>query len=303
MDDMIATLLRLAGRRPAVPAAITGRVRNAVHDEWLRATRRRTRGRWTAAAGTVAAAVTIAAVLLPRRPAPAPVVARVVAATVQSIAGAAAGDHGLLSDGAAIPAGESVETAQGATASLQWGGATLRLDGGTRVRLDSRRRLSLARGALFIASNNERGLVVQTPFGAVTDIGTQFEVRLTAERLRVRVREGRVDLRAHSAAAGMELEADAASVVERPVPRSGSDWDWIVRAAPPIRLEGKHVREIADAAAREKGLSVVWPTGTRDTVLHGNVPLAPDEALDAALTASGLKARTAGEQLVIERKR
>ena len=51
--DSIAALIQLAGKRPAVPADATERVRAAVREEWERATRRRTRLRWMSAAAAV----------------------------------------------------------------------------------------------------------------------------------------------------------------------------------------------------------------------------------------------------------
>jgi ferric-dicitrate binding protein FerR (iron transport regulator) len=303
MDDMIATLLRLAGRRPAVPAEITNRVRAAVHDEWLQQTRSRSRMRWIGVAAALVIAITAATVMTTTKHAPQATAAKVIVATVQSINGGAVSDRGLIESGATILAGQSVETAQSAAASLQWGRSTLRLAGGTRVRFDSARRVSLDRGTLFVASSHEHGLVVQTPLGSVTDIGTEFEVRLEGGHVRVRVREGRVDLRSQTASAGTELDADASHIVARQISRTGDEWEWIVRAAPPLRLEGRRLREVVGEGAREKGLSVAWPKNAGDPLLHGNVPLAPDEAMDAALAASGLTSRVNNDQLVIERKR
>jgi ferric-dicitrate binding protein FerR (iron transport regulator) len=133
-------------------------------------------------------------------------------------------------------------------------------------------------------------------------VGTEFEVRLEGGHVRVRVREGRVDLRSQTATAGTELDADASHIVARPISRTGDEWEWIVRAAPPLRLEGRRLREVVGDGARERGLSVAWPKNAGDPLLHGNVPLAPDEAMDAALAASGLTSRVNNDQLVIERK-
>ena len=54
--------------------------------------------------------------------------------------------------------------------------------------------------------------VIRTPLGDIRDLGTAFEVRLRDETLRVRVREGRVDLRGAVAEAGTELIADRTSL-------------------------------------------------------------------------------------------
>lgn len=318
-DDAIAALVRLAGRRPPVPEDAALRVRAAVHDEWLEAMGRRRRSRWIGSAAAVAAFALGAFVIQRTTSTPALVPApRVVVATVQTIAGGAIGGDGaarhLLDSGASILAGESIETAGNATASLRWGGSTLRLDGGTSIHMASARHLDLQRGAVYVASDrpSASGVMVLTPLGAVHDIGTQFEVRMAGDHLIVRVREGRIDLKhgsaTRSAAAGVELDADArGSVTQRAISRSGSEWEWVVRAAPPIRLDGRTLADVVSSVTREKGMTPVWSDRTAKAAasihLHGAVALTPDEALDSALVASGLTARIDGDRLVIQRRK
>jgi ferric-dicitrate binding protein FerR (iron transport regulator) len=319
-EDAIGALVRLAGRRPQVPEDAMARVRAAVHDEWQQTMGRRKRTRWIGSVAAAAALVVTAVVMQrttsnPAAPAPA---ARAVVATVQTLAGGAIGGDGaarhLLDSGSPILAGDSIETAGSAAASLQWGNATLRLDAGTRIRIASALELDLQRGAVYVASDHPsaNGVTVKTPLGAVHDIGTQFEVRLSGDQIRVRVREGRIDLRqgaaSHSAKAGIELDADAhGAVTQHAIPRNGAEWDWVVRAAPPIRLDGRTLAEVVSSVTREEGVTPVWSDATSRAAasnrLHGAVPLSPDEALDSALVASGLTARTDGDRLVIQRKR
>jgi len=238
---------------------------------------------------------------------PAPATPRAIIASVETMSGGAIGEDGrFLEAGAPLRAGDAMETARGATASLRWGAATLRMDGGTRVRLDSPLGLFLDRGAVYVASNGSR-VVVGTPLGDVHDVGTEFEVRLDHDAMRIRVREGRIDLRrngvSHSAAAGVELAADArGNVAQRAIPRSGDEWDWIVRAAPAITLEGRTLRSVVDSVCHEKGMTAVYAKGVGNARLHGTVPLSPAEALDAALAASGLIARTDGDRLIVQRR-
>jgi ferric-dicitrate binding protein FerR (iron transport regulator) len=214
-------------------------------------------------------------------------------------------------NGAVIYANDAYEVANGNTASLAWGNAILRLDGGTRVRIASPTELSLDRGAVYVDSNRS-GVVIRTPIGSVRDIGTQFEVRLAADRMRVRVREGRVDLQhggaTHSAAAGTELDADArGGVTEHSIAKNGAEWDWVVRAAPPIHLDGRTLAEVVATVTRDEGVKPVWSDDAARNAasmrLHGDVPLTPEEALDTALVASGLTARTDGDRLIIKRRK
>ena len=297
-DDAIAALVRLAGRRPPVPEDAMRRVREAVHDEWMESIGRRRRTRWIGSAAAVAAAIVTIVVLkmTPSTSQPAP--QRAVVAGGQT-------------NGAVIYANDVYEVANGSTASLAWGKATLRLDGGTRVRVASASELTLERGAVYVDSNGS-GVLVRTPMGNVRDVGTQFEVRLTPDRMRVRVREGRVDLQhgetTHSAIAGTELDADAqGGVTQHSIATSGSDWEWVVRAAPPIHLDGRTLSEVVASVTRDEGLKPVWSDQTAQNAasmrLHGDVPLTPEEALDTALVASGLTAHTNGDRLIIKRRK
>jgi ferric-dicitrate binding protein FerR (iron transport regulator) len=297
-DDAIAALVRLAGRRPPVPEDAARRVREAVHDEWMQTISRRRRTRWIGSAAAVAAAVVTVVVLrmMPSTPLPAP--QRVVVAGGQT-------------NGAVIFANDAYEVANGSTASLVWGNATLRLDGGTRIRIASLTELSLERGAVYVDSKYS-GVLIRTPIGSVRDIGTQFEVRLAADRMRVRVREGRVALQhggaTHSAVAGIELDADArGGVTQHSIAKNGAEWDWVLRAAPPIHLDGRTLAEVVASVTRDQGVKPVWSDAAARSAasmrLHGDVPLTPAEALDTALVASGLTSRTDGDRLIITRRK
>jgi len=296
-DDAIAALVRLAGRRAPVPEDAAARVRAAVHDEWLQTIGRRRRTRWIGSAAAVAAAAVIV-VVMRMTTSPQPVTPRVVVAGGQT-------------NGAVIYANDVYEVANGSTASLAWGNATLRLDSGTRVRIASPSELALERGAVYVDSNGA-GVLVRTPMGNVRDVGTQFEVRLTTDRMRVRVREGRVDLQhgamTHTAGPGVELDADArGGVTPYRIAPNGAEWEWVLRAAPPIHLDGRTLAEVVAAVTRDEGLKPVWFDETAQNAatmrLHGDVPLTPVEALDTALVASGLTARTDGDRLIIKRRK
>lgn len=266
-NDPIATLVRLAGRRPGVDAERTARVRAAVAEEWRASVRRK---RWTRVAVAAAIAATIAGVLLmrPRTELPASVPARLV------------------------------ETS-GAATSLDWNGGTLRLDRDTQLRIDSERTATLLRGAIYYA-NDTPGVAVSihTPFGDVRDVGTRFELRLRDDALRVRVRDGAVIVRGTTARAGTELVANRTSVTSRTVPTSGEEWAWIENAAPPIVLEGKSLDEVLQRVAIEKGLTL--ERSGPDQTLHGEVPLSVSEALDAATAAAGVTYRIEGDRLIVK---
>jgi len=264
--DSLAELLRIAGPRPKVSDEMKARVRAAVQEEWQDEVKRRTRVRIIGATG-LAAAATIAGFLL-LRPVP--------------------------------QTGTTIEIASGSARSMEWGGASLRLDAGTRIRLESDRVATLEAGAIYFSSEGSSGVEIRTPFGAVRDIGTQFEVRLSVDNIRVRVREGRVDLRGTIAGAGTELTATKTSITTRDILRSGSEWAWVEGAAPPIVMEGMTLDELMRRVAREKGLRVEWKNSeAKAKRLHGKVPLSPDEALDAASAAAGVTCTIKNETLSV----
>lgn len=270
-NDPIATLVRLAGRRPEVDAERTARVRAAVAEEWRAATRRRL---WTRIAAAAAVAAVIAAVLLlrPRIEPPAPAVER-----------------------AAV---RELTTPIDATSSVDWNGGTLRLDRDTQLRIDTDRTATLLRGAIYYANDTPGvAVTIRTPFGDVRDVGTRFEVRLQGDALRVRVRDGAVIVRDTTARAGTELVASRTSIVSRTIPTSGEEWAWIEHAAPPIVLEGKTLDEVLRRVAVEKGLTL--ERSGPDRTLHGDVPLSVGEALDAATAAAGVTYRIEGDRLIV----
>src|SRR5688572_3341265 len=253
-EDALAELLRIAGPRPKVAEDVKARVRATVHAEWAREVTRRRRTRIVTIASALAAAAVLGGVLL-FRPVP----------TITPLP----------------QTGTTIETA-GESTSIDWGGASLRLDHDTHIRLESDRVAVVTSGAVYYSSNGDSaGVEIRTPFGSVRDIGTQFEVRVDDTSLRVRVREGRVDLRGTIADAGTELIATAATIETRVITRSGPEWAWAERAAPPVVIEGMTLGDVVGLAAREKGLEIDWraDAGARAKRLHGQTPLSPEEAL------------------------
>ena len=292
--DPVERLVKLAGRRPRPDAELTARVRQAVHDEWQEEVRGRSRKKMFAAAAAVVFVV-MGAAYFALRPKPSPVIATEIVARVQTISGSTA-----VSAGQMIRSGETLELPAGAVASLDWNGVTLRVDGGTRVRLDGRDAASLESGAVFIATEGASRLTVHTRYGDVRDIGTRFEVRMRDETVRVRVREGLVSMRGVKAGAGTEIRATKAHLSQHEIAVAGDEWSWIERAAPPVILGGKTLGEVVQLVAREKGLALEWKNSTRrDAQLHGNMALGIDEALDAATAATGATYSINGQRLIV----
>ncbi|HUD70950.1 MAG TPA: FecR family protein [Dongiaceae bacterium] len=318
-DEEMAALLKLAGRRPEPPDAARARVRAAVHSDWRAAiapARRRNR-RWLAVAAAFILLAGGGLFLARRGEAPqGPVAAFIrIDGEVRAASGAAAPEG-------SIAPGATVVTGPGGRAAIQLaGGASLRLDADTEVRFDGADRLTLGRGALYLDSGSESGraqrpaLEIGTPLGKVTDIGTQFEVRLDAGALRVQVRRGLARLtrgdRSVTAGSGSRIEV-ATDGTTRVVPLAAdddADWDWVQQIAPPFDIEGRGLDRYLDWLARETGWRVEFadPAVAADApgiLMHGSIAgIRPDRTPEIVLPACGLAAHREGRVLRIERPR
>lgn len=315
--DQIGLLLRLAGRREAVPKERQERVKLAIRELWYDEVRRRSRRRrayWAAGALAVAAALAVSAGLDQWRrwtaTAPAAAAGGPVA-TVEMASGTAA-----VTAGQRLRRGDELATGDAGRMALRLAsGPSVRLDAATRLRLLSASALEVEVGTVYVDSGAEPSaagpaIEIRTPFGVARDVGTQFEVQVAGESLRLRVRRGRVLLdRAgarHPAAAGVELVVDAGGgVTRRPVAVFGAEWAWVVRAAPAFDLEGRTLAEILAWTARETGWKVRLDeqeaAAKLPEVFHGSLPgLRPDQAPDLVLPTFGLMGRLDGGTLSIE---
>jgi ferric-dicitrate binding protein FerR (iron transport regulator) len=315
--DAVARLLKLAGPRPPVPEERAARVKAAAREVWTRSVARERRRRGVV--GLAALLTAAGLVLVFSRPAArvGPKVAPPVVAVVEVARGLGAGtgsSPASLHVGTAVRAGEAITTPAGAGLSLRLTvGSSVRLDAGTRLRLVSAVELALERGAVYVDTGEAgRGVRVATPLGTVTDVGTQFETRLSPAELRVRVRAGRVTVAGHgeaeTAAAGEELTLDRSGEVHRTsVPVSGSAWDWALGLSPAFDVDGQTLGVFLQRLQSETHWRLRFSPRSLEAevstiVLHGSLAdLEPEEALAAALATSGLRAERRPDGFVIER--
>ncbi len=323
--DPIESLLRLAGPREAVPADRMRRVRTAVHAEWRKQTRarsRRTATWWTLGAVAAAALVVVGVRLTVRGDRAVPTSLQVLATleatngAVRLVAGSERAATGpiLLQVGDAIRAGDGVDTTSGGVAALRLpGGASVRVDRGARLRMVSERVLVLDEGAIYVDADARAatdGLEVRTALGVARDVGTRFEVRLTGGALRVRVRDGLVRVsqsrQSYEAKPGDELTVSGdGSVARRTVPVFGTDWAWAATLAPAFELEGRSLREFLDWITNENGWQLRFADPAVEqksltTTLHGSIRgLTPEEALAAVLPTVGVEHQLADGVLLV----
>ncbi len=313
-DETVARLLQIAGHRPAIPAADAARVKAAAHAEWQQvvwANRRRKLYLVRGVGGFLAAA---AAVLLAlntnftdnlRRSFTQPV-AEVVAAM---------GRTNELEYATKLWTGDFAETRVEGAAGPQRlalkmaSEASVRLDVDTRLMMMSPSELQLERGAVYVDSQGST-LEVRTALGVITNIGTQFEVRLAPDNsnVRIRVREGEVSLldnrgQSHRVRTDEELIATAEGTVEQNQLSSCDPvWEWVRTVRNPF--EGTTIRELLTWAAAESG----WKLGgrldatTAAVKVHGDdiTGLSLEDVLGIWLPSSGLSFEIENCVLVVE---
>ena len=108
---------------------------------------------------------------------------------------------------------------------------------------------------------------VITPNASVTDIGTQFEVAVEGEALRIAVREGEVEVSTSGSllhagvrdGMGEALLLDGMALRDRqPISPVDPHWSWTQSARPGFKISGRSVYDYLDWAARETGCRLVF---------------------------------------------
>lgn len=332
-DETMERLLRLAGPRAEIPADIEARVYERVHREWQAAsqppdgarvyrhvrrawqkdtTRRRYR-RW-ALPVALAASVVLAVTLVLQQPPSAP--DRVTIGTVARVVGDAA-SGALPATGQPVYAGDVLATGAGQKLSVVINNAvSLRLDHDTTLVAVARDEFRLESGRVYADTGDfmyrDHGLVVHTPMGTVTDVGTQFSVQLAAARLDVAVREGRVDVSRGAdefvAVAGERLRLHENDTAEMDaIAPHDPYWDWTASLAPVFDIENKSLLDFLRWAARETGRELVFEDNelrmsAMRTDLHGSVQdFEPLEAMESVLATTNFRYRLEADRIVIER--
>lgn len=318
--DQLEELLQLAGPRAEVAVERSRRVCLAVREEWRGAIRNRqrrtrlTRILW-GLAPAAALALAVGLSLRPQTP-EMPAVPAVQVATVDVAIGSArierqaseqTGVPRALQATDAIHVGELIAVGADALTGLELAdGRSLRLKSSTRLRFESPTVIWLEEGTLFFDSGSNPGdpsdIQIRTSMGTVYEIGTQFEVMRAAGDLRVRVREGVIDLergsRRHRAEVGGELLLAKGEPLRRQsVPVYGPEWDWILALSPRFELEDRPLGEFLEWVSRETGWTMELSERARSAstlavTLHGSIEgLRPDQALEAVLPTCDLAYR------------
>lgn len=217
---------------------------------------------------------------------------------VNRVVGEVRMDGRVIAAGETIPLDGVITTAGDGRVALQLpGGQSLRVDQNTRLVASGENRFGLGRGAVYFDSGRNADaspVLIDTPYGVATDIGTQFQVRLLANTVVVGVREGLVALSrpGHEALTvdrGFTLAvADDGSADRREI-EDDSMWDWVNSIAPEIDTKGMTLASYLDWYAREKGYEIEWADAE-----------SRDDAVNITLNVS-IEGLTLGEGLAVVR--
>ena len=321
--DVLGELVSAAGRRTAPPREDYEYVLSAARQAWQRKLRSRRRRGWALIITATVMAASVGGIAfflwMPRDAVP-------IVATTEVVHGNAAirfpqdAPWRPLRDGDDVAAGSRLRTGAAAGLALELeGGISVRLDRQSELELASSRAMRLIAGTVYVDCGPSRfvgGLRVETHMGTVTDVGTVFEIRSGPDSLRIRVREGRIQLDASGrsahfeSAAGDELAlGPRGAVLRRDFPATDSAWAWAEALATAPDVEGRPLVQFLAWVARETGRRLQFQgpdveAHAREVVLHGKTrDLAPLQALDLMLSTTDLEYVLAADESIVIRRR
>ena len=307
-DAEIAELLQEVGPRIEPSPEMTREIEAVVRAEWqhvVAARKRRQSFVWAAAAAffAVAIALTIGFAMMNTQSDP---IGRRMAVLERASGDVFVATDGRrwsrLSEGDEVVVGSSIRSDARAALSLD-NGVALRVDRGSVLHIAALDRITLNVGAVYIDAppgNASRDLTVDTHVGAVRHVGTQYQVRSTAEGIDVSVREGRVVVEnaagRNVAKAGERLKIATHGPVQRSsVSPFDAQWQWASEVAPTFAIENQSLVAFLSWVSRETGRTLVFETpqaeaAAADVKLHGSIEgLTPEAALNAVLATTPLR--------------
>jgi len=308
-DDEIDRLLREVGPRPEPTPEVLQSVRAAVHAEWqsmvTQRSRRRQRLHWSIAASIV---LVFGGFLLARY-SMAPSFDSTPLASIVKVQRATAIGKVQVSTGAAwrdatagemLKVGTEVRTDSITRVALDFGnGQSVRVDVGSQLKVLAVNQVNLSHGGLYVdASNHDAApLIVQTAFGAVKHLGTQYQVQLASDRMTVSVREGLVAVGGkygdtQIAANESVIYSEQGEIGRAPITPHDLGWQWAVQTAPSFAIDNHSLASFLSWVARETGRAVTYATPAvrmqaEQLILRGSIEnLSPDQALRAVLATT-----------------
>ncbi len=308
-DELLPRLFRALGPAPSLPDEMRRAWEAAFETELMQriAARRQRRNRLVSGCMGVAALLALGAYAL-REPSlesdvAADEVAR-VALVVGRVESSTAGATRPLVIGDELGAAQTLRTSADGYLALSYRDADVRLNASTVVTLLPTH-LKLTRGDVYVDSGAglHRGpsVMIETPRGMLTHVGTQFAVSVADDDVRAAVREGAVafssdgDHRTLRADDGpIEILVSGDRVTTRHVAGTGPLWAWTVAAAPGFAVDGHTADDFLVWATRQMGAQLRYADDatrfhSQTVILHGNSgALSVAQGLAAVNATTGL---------------
>tara|TARA_R110000782_G_scaffold87299_3_gene169144 strand:- start:1023 stop:2012 length:990 start_codon:yes stop_codon:yes gene_type:complete len=312
-DKSLEQLLGKATRRPVPDEAHVTEAREALRAEWKRVTgRQQSRRRILHYAVAATVLVTVFSLFNSLRQ---PIPDRVQVASIQKSFGSIyfVSDQSVMTPAdseQSIHLGETISTGRDAGIALAWlSGGSLRLDENTTVEFRDDRTIFLRSGQVYFdsipsslivdARAAEPGsLAIETDYGRVTHVGTQFIVGVDDRTLQVSVREGQVDVAGRYyqrvAERGQQLRfAGRQQPALLSIDEYGEAWNWVAERSPAVEVDGRTVDEFLGWVGRELGREIEYSDDAKSLTgerLLGSVDDDPMEALRMHMLTTGLVA-------------
>jgi len=269
MDD-VGRLIEIAGAREPVEKERFDRVHQNVRQHWQQVQKEQKGAPGSRQRKIIAIAASLAVVIgavfifskLPLAPETASL------ASVERVLGEVKAAGNPASRGDPIQSDSAIITGKDSRIALRMsGGQSLRIDAASRVVFHSASHISLDSGAVYIdtaLASESSMMLVTTPLGTATDIGTQFQVRMHGMVMVVGVRRGLVEILRDDQ---VKLEVDGGHSVEldvngasgaRTLDTNDPDWDWIETVLPEFDIQGSTLAQYLEWYANELAMDLVW---------------------------------------------
>lgn len=320
-EQQLAQLLRAAGPRSQMPNDMAQRLTEHF-DKELNVARQRRRG-WrptlALAASVALLAVGWAMLIQPFNSTAGPGVATLVAVHGPVIVN---GERYQAGQSIGLAEFDSLQTGERGYAMLRTEKHSIRVNDNSVLDIHADG-VSLSSGEVYIASLNEAidegsSLNVRTRFGVVRDIGTQFLVKVSSNRLETLVRKGTIELQFEQQRVRAQADDSAAQRVEfdgtewqrSSTAAYGPRWQWLQKITERFDPNGKTVAEVLSWIADETGEQIHYANkALQQRALAGTVhgldsELDPNQSLSLILATSDLAAdrdSQPGVILIIER--
>jgi hypothetical protein len=313
IDKSLEQLLSKAKPRPVPDEAQTVAAREALRAEWKGVTGRH-RSRRRILHFAVAASVLVAVFSL-FNTLRIPAADLVQVASIQKSFGSIyfvseQSDVTAAVDHQSVHIGETISTGHGAGITLaRLSGGSLRLDEDTTVEFRDDNTIYLHEGQVYFDSTpstliagvetaDPGTFAIETAYGRVTHVGTQFVTAVDDEMLKVSVREGRVDVHGRyyqrTAERGQQLRFEGSlQPLTLSIDEFGDAWNWVAERSPAVEVDGRSVDEFLRWVGRELGREIKYSDEARilaDEKLIGSVKEAPAVALEMRMLTAGLVA-------------